>query len=222
MCFTAGRLGIVPLCAHTIAYNLLPVLYMIPLGTSIGVSVRLGSALAEDNCDPYRAKCIASWAMGFIIVLGGVLSLLLHFFERLIVSLFTTDEAVFELCSKIWHYVAIHNFNLYIYGINGGILRALGYQWHMAGVIVVILWLITLPIVLRVSIRRGGGIKAMWSIMPYVYGVQNVVLASIYICSDWRKRGKKLQISMELRRNSIVDEQYTDGSLPNEGTHLLD
>jgi Na+-driven multidrug efflux pump len=37
MCFVAGSFGTVAFCAHSIAYNLIPLLFMIPLGTSTRV-----------------------------------------------------------------------------------------------------------------------------------------------------------------------------------------
>jgi len=49
VCFTAGRFGVIQLATHTVAYNLVPLCYMIPLGISIGVSVRIGHLLAEGN-----------------------------------------------------------------------------------------------------------------------------------------------------------------------------
>jgi MATE family multidrug resistance protein len=58
--FIAGSFGVVALCAHTIAYNLIPLLFMLPLGISIGLTVRIGTVIAYDA---QRAKLMAGWTM---------------------------------------------------------------------------------------------------------------------------------------------------------------
>ena len=47
MCFIAGSFGVVSLCVHTIAYNLVPLMFMIPLGILIGLTVRMGHFIVE-------------------------------------------------------------------------------------------------------------------------------------------------------------------------------
>ena len=67
-------MGIVQFCAHTIAYNLIiPTLFMIPLGTSVGLTVRIGNVLAHDV---ERAKRIAKATMGASAVLAFAIAFL--------------------------------------------------------------------------------------------------------------------------------------------------
>lgn len=61
LAFMAGRLGTVSLAAHSIAYNVTPLCFMVPLGLSIGTSIRVGTLLGEGN--PKR-KCWRSHYMG--------------------------------------------------------------------------------------------------------------------------------------------------------------
>merc|ERR1711920_729280 len=60
LCFIAGKLGVIPLCVHSIAYQLIPLAFMLPLGISIGLSVRLGSMLTQDV---NKAKSLAIYTM---------------------------------------------------------------------------------------------------------------------------------------------------------------
>mmetsp|Transcript_36266 Transcript_36266/g.79339 ORF Transcript_36266/g.79339 Transcript_36266/m.79339 type:complete len:546 (+) Transcript_36266:79-1716(+) len=210
ICFTAGKFGIVAFCAHTIAYQLIPTLFMIPLGTSVGLSVRIGNVLAHDVD---RAKRIAAWTMGFATLLAALQSLLVHFLQDWIIRLFTTDEDVIEACDEIWPMVSMYVFILNIFGINSGIIRALGLQLRMALVIFVVLWCCTLPTVYYLAVRRGGELAAMWTINCIAYSTMNVVLIALYVTADWNKISKGIR---RKTKNSIVE-----GEVPDEETYLL-
>lgn len=210
ICFIAGRFGIVPLCVHTIAYQLIPVLFMVPLGMSIGMSVRMGSILSKDV---RKAKRIAAWCVVFTSVLGGLIAMLVHFLRGWIVNLFTSDPEVIEGCERIWHFVCFHIFLIFVYGINSGVLRALGLQWRMAATIICVLWCTTLPVIIHVCINRGGGLVALWAIVPIAYTVLNVALILCYACADWEAIGDSARDRV---RRSIVDGKASD-----ERTYLL-
>lgn len=87
----AGSFGVVSLDAHTVAYNLVPLLYMLPLGVSVGLAVRMGYVIAHD---PHRAKSLAKWCLGLIVVLGAIVACCLHFFRYQIIRMFTHDEGM--------------------------------------------------------------------------------------------------------------------------------
>jgi len=73
----------------------------------------------------------------------------------------------------------------YSFGINSGILRALGLQWRVAVTMIGVLWCGFLPLILHICLWRGGGLDAMWRILPFTYAVVDIALALCYICADW-------------------------------------
>lgn len=87
-------MGVIPLCIHTIAYNLIPVLFMIPLGFGIGMSVRMGHVLAYDA---YRAKVIAATCMAVITLVALLIATLVYHLREPIVGLFSHDEQVMKV-----------------------------------------------------------------------------------------------------------------------------
>jgi len=183
VCFMAGHLGVIPLCVHTIAYNLIPISFMVPLGLSIGLSVRMGNLLAIN--DVHGAKYLAKLTMFFTIAVGFILAISLFYLRDQAIALFTSDEQVRKGCLQIWSKLCIYIANLFIFGINGGIMRALGLQWHMAGIIVFWLWCFCLPI-LVMKIKHGGGINTIWTMMPCFYVFLNVLLIGTYTSIDWQ------------------------------------
>jgi MATE family multidrug resistance protein len=211
VCFLAGHMGVVPLCIHTIAYNLIPVFFMIPLGFSIGLSVRMGHLLAEGNVK--RAKLIARWCMAFVMLLAITIALAVFYFQGQIVALFTSDEEVIEGCRQIWPKTCIYITMNFCFGINGGILRALGMQWRMAFLIFAVLWCAALPTLVYVLVIRQGGVNAIWTCLPLFYLVLNGLLIYRYVTADW------YQVSRDIRkrRSSVSEEIATETTLLLDG-----
>jgi MATE family multidrug resistance protein len=213
-CFIVGSFGVVPLCVHTIAYNLVPLLFMIPLGISIGLTVRMGNIIAYDVP---RAKLLASWCMGFTVIVATIVSLLLYHFQVEVAMLFSSDPEIIQGCRDIWPKLCYYIFVIYIFGTNSAILRALGMQWELAAVIFICLWLCTLPAIVFFAIKRGGGIDSVWNVLPIFYTIMQVILVRLYTNADWHK------ISREIgdRARQSVRAEATAGLEASEGTHLL-
>ncbi len=189
ICFIVGTFGVVPLVVHSIAYNLVPLLFMPNLGIQIGLTVRMGHIIAYDI---KKAKLLATWCMIFTIGLGGTLATALYIFRVEIAMIFTKDTDAIEGCKRIWGRLSYYVFVLYIFGINRAILRVLGLQWRLAITLFVYLWFVVLPTIIYFAVYRGGGLNAVWTILPIGYTILQVLLALSYLTADWEAIGKKI------------------------------
>jgi MATE family multidrug resistance protein len=185
---------------------------MIPLGISIGLTVRMGNVLSHSV---HKAKLMAAWCMAFTVVVGAVVSTLLYQFRIQIAMLFSNDEEVIQGCKDIWPKLCYYIFVLYIFGINSAILRALGMQWRMAAIIFTCLWVCMLPLIIIFAMHRGGGIDAVWNILPVFYTVMQVLLAASYMTADWSKISRDIQ---ERGRVSLIEAH----TIATEATSLLE
>merc|ERR1711957_866009 len=131
-------------------------------GISIGLSVQMGKLLPV-SVD--RAKQLAACTMIFTIVVAICVSTLLHTFQLEVISAFTSDVDVIEGCNLIWKDLCIIIVIKSIYGINSGILRALGFQWRIAATVISVLWFGGLPTIIFFCFGRGGGLVQMWNIL---------------------------------------------------------
>jgi MATE family multidrug resistance protein len=149
ICFIVGKLGVVSLCVHTVSYQIIPLLYMIPLGISIGLSVRIGQLLPYDV---HKAKILAFYTMICVICIAILVTYLLYVNQYWIVSMFTSDEDVIHGCDAIWYILCKYILGLYVFCLNSGILRALGLQWKMGLIVIVVLWFFSLPCIIYFGI----------------------------------------------------------------------
>eukprot|EP00537_Pseudo-nitzschia_pungens_P016108 CAMPEP_0172406842 /NCGR_PEP_ID=MMETSP1061-20121228/72292_1 /TAXON_ID=37318 /ORGANISM="Pseudo-nitzschia pungens, Strain cf. pungens" /LENGTH=511 /DNA_ID=CAMNT_0013142629 /DNA_START=42 /DNA_END=1577 /DNA_ORIENTATION=- len=207
ICFIVGTFGVVPLVVHSIAYNLVPLLFMPILGMGIGLTVRMGHVIAYDVV---KAKLLAMWAMIVTVLFGVVVSTLLYTFRVEIALIFTDDMEVVEGCKAIWGKLSCYVFVLHIFGVNCAILRVLGLQWRMAIIIFTFLWCVALPAIVFFARHKGGGLDTVWTILPVMYGVMQVLLALTYLTADWESIGKEIHDRMhgeQSERGPVTDEE---------------
>eukprot|EP00522_Entomoneis_paludosa_P004707 CAMPEP_0172470908 /NCGR_PEP_ID=MMETSP1065-20121228/67534_1 /TAXON_ID=265537 /ORGANISM="Amphiprora paludosa, Strain CCMP125" /LENGTH=505 /DNA_ID=CAMNT_0013228977 /DNA_START=52 /DNA_END=1569 /DNA_ORIENTATION=+ len=200
MCFIAGSFGVESLDAHTIAYNLVPLFFMLPLGISIGLAVRMGNVIGES---PRKAQKMAAWTMLLTTVVGAGVAFFLYYFRFEVIGLFTKDEEVVHLALDIWPSLSYYMFLIYIMGISLAILRALGMQWRAAAIISASLYGMTLPAVIYFAIYRGGGLAAQWMVLPLCYTVLQIALAMGYVCLDWNRHAKRIRESIARMAGNI-------------------
>ena len=142
-CFMAGELGTASLAAHTVVYTLVPLLFMTPLGLSIGISARVGQLLAEGKVEDAKMVNRAATLIG----VAAVTAQAIVFFAAsdAIIGAFTQDEAVACKCRRIWPLACSYIIFDGTFGVQMGTMRALGLQCRMTVAVTSSLWLIGLP-----------------------------------------------------------------------------
>lgn len=212
-CFIVGTLGVVPLVVHTIAYNLVPLLFMPTLGIMMGLTVRIGHVIAYDT---QKAKLLAAWSLVFNTVLGAIFALSLYIFQIEIMVIFSDDDEVIQSCKHIWPKLCYFIFVLHIFGINSSILRALGLQWRMATIIFVSLWFGALPSMLYFLVHHKLELNFVWIILPTCYSIMQIFLGWSILIADWELIGKEIHRGAQGEKCTMIalTEEETKPLLP--------
>jgi len=147
---------------------------MLPLGIMVGLAVRMGHVISYD---PTRAKLLAACCMGFIIVAGAIVVVILETFRVQIIHLFTSDPEVLLEDLHIWNEVCAYIFLLYIFGISSAVYRGLGMQWRLATIVTIMLYIFLLPAVVWLAMIRGGGLYMQVRIVHLLYVLTNTILS---------------------------------------------
>jgi len=79
VCFFSGEFGSTSLAAHTVAYQLAPLSFMVPLGFSQALTARVGALLAEGRVAV--AKRVTVWALGLCMATVSCNVLLVFLFQ---------------------------------------------------------------------------------------------------------------------------------------------
>ncbi|XP_036767525.1 multidrug and toxin extrusion protein 2 isoform X2 [Manis pentadactyla] len=142
--FLIGLLSVLELSAQAIIYELATLIYMIPLGLSNGVCVRVGTALGA--ADTVQAKQSAISGVLCTVGTSMVVAALLSILKNNLGHIFTNDEEVITLANEVLPiYITFQLFEA-LSCVYGGVLRGTGKQAFGATVNAAVYYLIGLPL----------------------------------------------------------------------------
>ena len=155
-----GRLGPVPAASHLVAINFSALAFMIPVGLSSAISIRVGNAIGR--ADPVSARYAG--LVGIVIVLGfqTISASAMFLIPELIVSMYTDDPGVAPLAVSLLFYAAIFQYSDGIQICAAGALR--GFKDTLAPMVYTIIsyWLIGMTLGYYLTFNAGWGPAGMW------------------------------------------------------------
>ncbi|MFN0056669.1 MAG: MATE family efflux transporter [Planctomycetales bacterium] len=156
-----GRMGEAVVAGHQIAINVASITFMVPLGISIAVTVRVGQALGrQDVAGARRSGTVgALLAMSFMALAGLTLALI----PRAIAAVYTPDPGVQVLAVRLLYMAAIFQVFDGLQVAGSGALRGLKDTSSAMLITVVAYWGVGLPLGYFLGIVRDGGPQAMWT-----------------------------------------------------------
>lgn len=180
----AGMLEPVATAAHQIALNIAAVAFMIPLGLASAGAVRVGNAVGARNP---RGAAAAGWtviAMGVAFMLGS--GALFVAAPRMLIGLFTADEAVLALGASLLLIAAVFQLFDGLQGVVTGTLRGLGDTRTPMVTNLAAHWLLGLPVGYALCFMAGWGARGLWWGLSLGLMVAGVVLTTVWARSVGR------------------------------------
>nr|XP_051680363.1 multidrug and toxin extrusion protein 1 isoform X1 [Oryctolagus cuniculus] len=121
--FLSGILGMVELGAQSVTYELAVIVYMIPMGLSVAVNVRVGNALGAGNIE--QAKKSSAVALLVTELIAVVFCVMLLSCKDLVGYIFTSDRDIIALVAQVTPIYAVsHLFESLAVGNE---------RWHFEG-----------------------------------------------------------------------------------------
>jgi multidrug resistance protein, MATE family len=169
-----GRLGPVPAAAHLIAINFAALMFMIPVGLSSAVSIRVGNALGR--ADPQAARYAGLIGVLIILAIQTFSASMMFLFPEAIVALYTRDLTIAPLAVSLLLYAAIFQYPDGLQIVASGALR--GYKDTRRPVLymIVAFWLVGLTLGYHLTFAREMGPAGMWVGMIAGLSVASVLL----------------------------------------------
>jgi MATE family multidrug resistance protein len=155
-----GWLGVIEMAAHQIALTYAATTFMIPLGISLAVAIRVGHVIGAGQ--PERARPIGFGAVGFGVLASAVFASVFIGFNETLVSLFTKDPETISLAAIL---IIIAGFFQLFDGtqaLSVGALRGCKDVKVPTYVIFAAYWLIGIPIGALLAFQFGLGAPGVW------------------------------------------------------------
>ncbi|MCA1798348.1 MAG: MATE family efflux transporter [Xanthomonadaceae bacterium] len=155
-----GSLGANIVAAHQIAVNFAAVMFMIPMGLSFAISVRIGRAIGRGDLPNARMSGMVGIQLcAAIMAVSAVLMLL---FRQHIAGLYTNDPGVIAVATGLLLMAALFQLSD---GIQAGALGVLrGFKDTRASMVLTMIayWGVGIPLAWWLGIRLNLGPAAVW------------------------------------------------------------
>lgn len=139
-----GLIGVVEMAAHQIAITCAATTFMVPLGVSMAVAIRVGHAIGSGNAS--ESRLIGFSAVGASIGFSVLFAACFILFDTALARLFTTDEATRDLAARLIMVAGLFQIFDGIQVVAMGALR--GFKDVRMPTIIVFLayWVLALPL----------------------------------------------------------------------------
>lgn len=155
-----GRLGPAPAASHLIAINFSALMFMIPIGLSSAVSIRVGNAIGRKDMEAARYAGLIGVLI--ILVFQTVSFTGMLVFPELIVSIYTDDLVVAPLAVSLLFYAAIFQYPDGLQMVAAGILRGYKDTRMPMFYMVISFWVVGMTLGYNLTFRQEMGPAGMW------------------------------------------------------------
>jgi MATE family multidrug resistance protein len=155
-----GRLGETVTASHHVALNVASVAFMVPLGLSMAITVRVGNAAGRRDIKGVRYAGMSGIALVLVtqFVSSGTMLLL----PGPIASLYTNDPAVVAMASQLLILAGFFQFSDGIQVASNGALRGLKDTRVPMGITMFAYWGVGVPVGWWLAFPRDLGARGMW------------------------------------------------------------
>lgn len=155
-----GRLGAVAMAAHQVALNYASLMFMMPLGLSQAITIRVGHATGLQRPDLARLRGTSGILLAGAVMLVSALFMLA--FRQQIVALYTSDPEVAALAVQLLFAAALFQFSDGLQVSAAGALRGLRDTRVPMLITLFSYWMVGLPVAAWLGLASPLGPQGLW------------------------------------------------------------
>ncbi|GAA5806868.1 hypothetical protein MFLAVUS_000216 [Mucor flavus] len=197
----ASYLSTRDLAAQSILLTSASALYTIPFGISVAVSNRIGNALGEGNAT--KAKLSSHVAFVFAVVFGALNSTFFMCVRDKFGYVFTSDEEVVALVSKIIPLAALFQIADGLAGVCGGVVRGMGRQAFAAWVNLFSYYAVALPVGYYLTFVLDWDLTGLWIGLSLALFLVASGQFLYLLCADWNTEVRRAQDRVHMDEDKI-------------------
>lgn len=170
-----GSMGTEVVAGHMVALNFVAIVFMVPLGISMAMTVRVGNALGRRDGAALRFAAGVGLAMALAWQLAMAAVMLAV--PRAVARVYTDDPAVIEIAVSLLFFAALFQLSDGVQVAAAGALRGIKDTRVPMLVVVVAYWVFGLPSGWWLAYERGWGAEGMWAGLVIGLTVAGALLA---------------------------------------------
>ena len=146
--------------AHQIALNFSSLLFMVPLGLSMGITIRVGNAVGRNK--PIDIKHAGYYGIGLVLITQLLAASLVLLFAPQIVSLYTRDATVGAIAVSLLFYAAVFQLSDGIQVATAGALRGIKDMHFIMLSSLFSFWILGFVTSWYLCFEQGMGAAGLW------------------------------------------------------------
>ena len=155
-----GTLGQNALASHQVAMTCAATIFMVPLGLSQALTVRMGEAWGAAEHARLRLVLVSGWGLALAFTACSAQAFL--FFRHTIASWFLTDPKAASLTASLLLISAAFQVSDAMQVSSAGALRGLGDVGVPVWIAFIAYWIISIPVGWFLASSLGWGVAGMW------------------------------------------------------------
>ncbi len=155
-----GTLGAVALASHQVALSCAAMVFMVPLGLSMALTVRMGAAWGARDQSRLRPILLSGWLLAFAFTL--ISAQIFLYFNEMIAGAFLTDPVAIRLTATLLLVSAAFQMGDAMQISSVGALRGLNDVKVPAALSFFAYWVISIPAGWALMFPAGLGVPGMW------------------------------------------------------------
>jgi multidrug resistance protein, MATE family len=187
-----GRFGAVSMASHQIAITCAATAFMVPVGLSMALTVRVGEANGAGDFHRLRSIVVTGWVLATAFSLTAAAALL--FFGKPLAGLFVEDAAVISLTASLLVIVGVFQLFDSLQVASASMLRGLHDVHVPAAMGFVAYWLIGLPVAIMFAFfLKWTAVGVWWGLAA------GLLISCITLCHRlWEKTGAPKSVERSL------------------------
>ncbi len=155
-----GSLGALALAAHQVAMTCAATVFMVPLGLSQALTVRIGEARGAKRPERMRPILIGGWLIGIVFTVFSASTFL--GFNETMAGWFLADSPAAAVAAGLLSVAAVFQLADALQITSVGALRGLSDVRYPAWLSFLICWFVSLPIGWTLAYPLGQGVTGIW------------------------------------------------------------
>jgi len=172
----ASSLTTETVAAHQVALNFSSLLFMVPLGLSMGITIRVGNAVGRSN--PTDIKNAGFYGIGMVLFTQVFAAAVTILFAPQIVALYTNDTAVASIAVSLLFYAAVFQLSDGLQVSAAGALRGIKDMNFIMLSSIFSFWLLGFMVSWYLCFELGYGAEGLW--VGIIVGLTSAAVLNIW------------------------------------------
>ncbi len=172
----ASSLATETVAAHQVALNFSSLLFMVPLGLSMGITIRVGNAVGRNN--PADIKNAGFYGIAMVLFTQVFSAAITVLFATQIVGLYTKDVAVASIAVSLLFYAAVFQLSDGLQVAAAGALRGIKDMNFIMLSNIFSFWMLGFVASWYLCFERGLGAAGLW--MGIIVGLTSAAVLNIW------------------------------------------